>query len=301
MRSSLEKLIKDTIMLQYELPYSISNIDKSCITSEKDICFSTDDSKKVSSVIYNSIVEYSKNEYFIDYEQLSIEQIKALQFALRYEEDASDLEKQKYGFFGEVLLDAILRVHMGTQVLISKGYFYNPLENAEAKGYDLFHLIEGDDKTELWFGESKFYLDGNAAISKILNNLENVLQPKYFDKNVISIIKFKDVRTSIGSKFDRIIEKWEDNPDIIISDEVKNLNMKLIYPMFVAYEIDKKCNYEADISKRIEYISNEVSKKKFKNGLPFDISLFFIFLPLTGVSLIKKDVIEWISIRKPLI
>lgn len=300
MRKALRTLVKSAIVFQYHLPSEKRGIKCSAFSTQKDVCFFNKDSTNISKTIYNSIVEYAKNEYEIDYDNLTTEQLKALKLSLRYNEFATDEVKQKYGFFGEVLLYAILNVHMNASVLISKGYFYSPLERSEAKGYDVFHLIERSNNIELWFGESKFYVDYKPAINKIIDGLSKAISDSYFERNIFAIIKEKSHLTSSPSKLLNIIEAWEKNPDINLSKEINENNIRLVYPMFVAY--DKKTNtYDMAISDCIKHIEERFKSASILLSAAFDFSLFFIFLPLDNVSQIKKDVINWITEKKPLI
>ena len=300
MRKELIELVKNSIVFQYHLPNDKNDFERSAFSTQKDVCFFNEDSTSISETIYNSIVEYAKNEYDINYDNLTTEQLKALKLSLRYNDEATDEAKQKYGFFGEVLLYAILSVHMGADVLISKGYFYSPLERSEAKGYDVFHLIERGDNLELWFGESKFYVDYKSAINKIIDGLSNAISDSYFERNIFAIIKEKSNLTSSPSQLLDVIESWEENPDISLSKEVKEKNIKLVYPMFVAY--DKKVKtYDDSIKDCIQHIKEKFAEHDDLLSPTFEFSLFFILLPMDNVSRVKKDVINWITEKKPLI
>lgn len=300
MREELIELVKSSITYQYTLPNSDIGIDSSIISTKKDVCFSNKVPEDISKIIYNSIIEYAKNEYKIDFSKLNIEQLKALKISLRYNEDADDATKQKYGFYGEVLLFVILKVFMRADVLISKGYFYSPLERSEAKGYDVFHLIERKNRLELWFGESKFYKNFKPAIKKIICNLDTAISDTYLNRNLLAIIDEKDNVTTTSNKISELIMKWEENPDINLAEEVKDQNIKLVYPMFVAYDKKTK-SYEEAIKECIDVIKEIYESENVDLSPSFQYSLFFILLPLNNVKKIKGDVIEWITERKPLI
>ena len=83
---------------------------------------------------------------------------KAIKLKLRYDKEDESSTKLQYGFYGEVLLDLFLRNYFHTDVLIARGYFYSPLEKAEAKGFDAFHLVDNNGILELWFGEAKSFI-----------------------------------------------------------------------------------------------------------------------------------------------
>lgn len=157
MRKSLLDLINKTIIYEYDLPNSIKGIPRTIFSTIDDKCYSVNDNNNLVELIYNSIIDYSFNEF--DFSERELEDLHTIAFQerIRYEESDSETTKLKYGFFGEVLLHTILKVFFGTETIISKGYFYNPLEKSESKGYDAYHLIEYDDKVHLWFGETKFH------------------------------------------------------------------------------------------------------------------------------------------------
>lgn len=167
MREALKNAVHNAILLEYKLPHKVSglDLDKSCLSSQNDICFSNSNPQEISKIIYNGIVEFAINEYEIDYTALEREQRKAILSRMRYDSAAPDATKLKYGFYGEVLLDLILRVFLRTSVLAARGYFYSPIENSEAKGFDAFHLMERNGNIDLWFGEAKFYQQYKSAMA----------------------------------------------------------------------------------------------------------------------------------------
>lgn len=301
MRESLRNIVKKAVVFEYHLPNEGNDVERSVLSTKKDVCFRNDDPSLISEIIYNGIIEYAKNEYKIEYDDLNKEQRKALKLSIRYNNDANDAAKLKYGFFGEVLLYSILKCHFEAEVLISKGYFYNPLERGEAKGYDVFHLIEKKESLELWFGESKFHESYAQALKSILGNISKALSDEYFERNLLAIIQQKDNITTEASKMDEIIRKWEENPDIKLVDEINNSKIKVVYPMFVAFEKLTSVDYHENIKRCIKHVSSEHLNHSIAIPATFDISLFFIFLPLSGVKQTKEAVIEWITLQKPLI
>ena len=268
MRDALKNAIHNAILFECKLPHQESGLDKSCLSSQNDICFSNSNPQEISKIIYNGIVEFAINEYEIDYTALEREQRKAILSRIRYNPEASEDTKLKYGFYGEVLLDLILRVFLNTSVLAARGYFYSPIENSEAKGFDAFHLMEREGNIDLWFGEAKFYVQYKSAITPVIENLLN---------------------------------SWEENPDINLSQEIKNRGIRLIYPIFIAYQKNSTDQYHQSIKKCIEHIASEYTRLNIIVPASFDYRLFFIFLPLSEVKQIKENVIKWIDSREPLI
>jgi hypothetical protein len=65
MRKELLDLISSSIVFKYDLPNHICGIDKSIFSTENDKCFWSVSNESLAEIIYNSIVEYSFNEFDI--------------------------------------------------------------------------------------------------------------------------------------------------------------------------------------------------------------------------------------------
>ena len=83
---------------------------------------------------------------------------------------------------------------LNTSVLAARGYFYSPIENSEAKGFDAFHLMEREGNIDLWFGEAKFYVQYKSAITPVMEKLSTSLSDRYVNRNLLAII---DERTQM--------------------------------------------------------------------------------------------------------
>lgn len=301
MREALKNAVHNAVIFEYKLPNLEKNLDKSCISSQRDVCFSNSSPQDISKIIYNGIVEFAINEYEIDYENLEREQRKAIISRIRYNPEDTDTTKLKYGFYGEVLLDLILRTYFRTNVLIARGYFYSPNENSEVKGFDAFHLVKKDDSIDLWFGEAKFYKLYKNAITSVLEKINISLSDGYFTRNLLTIINEKGHITTHDRVFDELLTAWEENPEINLAQEAKARGIRLIYPVFIAFQKNTTDVYNESIKKCIDHITSECARLNFTIPASFDYRLFFIFLPLSNVKEIKERVIEWIDSKEPLI
>lgn len=295
MRQSLFDLIKRTIVYKYALPNKQLAIQNTKHSTKEDDCWSSLNDTDLSDIIYNLLIEYSFNEF--DIPQNSYENLLkiALQTKLKYNPDSKESIKIGYGFHGEVLLYGMLYAMYGAKSLISRGYFYSVTENAETKGYDCYHLIEHDDKTELWFGETKFMQSFPDCIDSVFENINKALSNDYLCKNLLAIISQKDRLAIKGSKIEEIIKAWELNPEISLENEIKNRNLELVYPIFLTSTQLK--DYDVTIKNAVERIDS----KELNVSLNIPYSLFFIFLPVTSSRDVKKRVIEWIESKKPLL
>ena len=208
MRDALKNAIHNAILFECKLPHQESGIDKSCLSSQNDICFSNSNPQEISKIIYNGIVEFAINEYEIDYNALEREQRKAILSRIRYNPEASEDTKLKYGFYGEVLLDLILRVFLNTSVLAARGYFYSPIENSEAKGFDAFHLMEREGNIDLWFGEAKFYVQYKSAITPVMEKLSTSLSDGYLNRNLLAIIDERPHITTHNEQLENLLNSY---------------------------------------------------------------------------------------------
>ncbi|MCT3761618.1 HamA C-terminal domain-containing protein [Elizabethkingia anophelis] len=297
MRKTLLDLIENTIIHQYDLPNSTAGISKTIFSIDDDKCFKTTNNNDFSEIIYNSIIEYSFNEFEIDGKDYDKLHYIALQTKLKYNPTADLKTKIKYGFLGEVILFSVLYTLFKSKPLIARGYFYNPLENSETKGYDSYHLIENAGQTELWFGEVKFHNNYKAGIKSVFKNIDKAISDNYLQTNVFSISNELNNLQWKGSKIETVIENWKENPHLSIIDEIKKHNMKLVYPVMLLYEEDG-AGYDESIKNIPTHIQVEYSSTKYSLSIPY--SIFFILIPMKDVKLIKEDVIKWIESKKPL-
>lgn len=299
MREVIKTLIKESILFEYRLPNIEKSIELSKYSTIEDICYSNEKYDKVSELIYNSIIDYAKSEYEIDYENLNRDQTKTIINKIRYEDSANIETKKKYGFYGEVLLYCILEYFFATEVLIAKGHFYDILEGSEPKGYDCFHLIQKNNNTELWFGEAKCYDSYKGAIDDVLNKIEKAISGNYLSKNILSVIDKKQKLNIENSTIQMICEEWEENPEVNLIKCINKYRMKLVYPILIVADIKNK-EYDNYIRDCIKYIEEKFNDKKPQFDTSFEYDIFFIFLPVKGVKEMKEQVIKWISEKKQL-
>lgn len=273
------------------------NLDGTFIKEDISNCYDdvyevTGEETKLSELIFQSIVFYSFNEKDIDICNFTQQQLLALERKLKYDVDANESTKLKYGFYGEILLDIILHRFYKTSKIISRGFFYNPLDDNEAKGYDSYHLIEKEDSIELWLGESKFRKKYHSSIKEILSSFDRVFSDNYLNKNFIAILdNYQNLNIESGALYN-LLNEWKDSFGFKLSDYVDKYNMILYYPMFIAY------NSQKDVDKGIKTMTNYINSVFKSKGIDLSDSKwnrFFIFLPLKNLDDVRKGVIEWIE------
>lgn len=298
MRQQLLDLINKTILYKYDLPHAPASIERTIFSNENDKCYLTSCKNDLVEVIYNSIIEYSFNEFELDEKNYNDLQTIAFQERIRFNDDDLDETQLKYGFFGEVILYAILKIIYGANSIISKGYFYSPIENSESKGYDAYHLIESNRTIQLWFGETKFHKSYTNAVNDVLSKIYNSLSDNYLSKNLLALRKNKDRFNIKGSVLESILDDWEKNPKVVIIQELKKYNIELVYPVVILYQ-QNASGYDASIKAVPDYIKANYTLGSYSLSIPH--VLYFILIPIEDVKAVKTEVLSWIDLKKPLL
>lgn len=298
LREQLQNLIKKTLESKCKLPNESLGFKKIDISNHNDHVFICHSNELLIDLIYNSIIDYSFNQFDIDKYSVDNLMSKALQQKIKYSQEQGLDNKIKYGFYGEVLLYSILYYFFQAKPLISRGYFYSPLTKSETSGYDSYHLAQHNNKVYLWFGEVKFKVSLYSCVTSALNGLNKALSDNYLSRNILALEEYIDRFSIKGSKIESILNSWSENPSINIIDEVKKYEMTLVYPILLIYSYNSP-DFEQKIIKAIECIDNHSNNTKI--SLSIDYRLFFILMPLEDIKVIKQRVIECIESKKPLI
>lgn len=299
MRDALIQLLLNTVTLEYELPNDPKQIPKVTVSNLPDECYrSIISDQQIASLIYNGIVEYSFEEDKIDLTKLDILQLQALMTKLKYSSRASDEVKLKHGFFGEVLLYLLIQYFHRAGTVVSRGFFYNPLEKGETKGYDTYQMVINHlGKIELWFGEVKFREDYYSSLDEIFTKLNVALSDDYFNENVLAFVNHRE-NINDASEVNILLDAWMNNPDINLANEAKQRNFTFVYPILVVFEDNGK-SYDEIIKQIVNYINHKYSSISISFSIPY--KLFFLLLPVSKAKDIKQQVLTWISNRQPLI
>lgn len=298
MRQQLLDLINNTIHFKYELPNVAANIERTIFSNLNDKCYETTNRNDLAEIIYNSIIEYSFNEFEINEKEYNDLQTIAFQDRIRFDEDDSDETQLKYGFFGEVILYAILKIVFGVDAFIARGVLYNPLENSESKGYDAYHLVESGSKIQLWIGETKFHQNYTQAVNEVLGKIKISLSDEYLRTNLLTLRKHKDRLNIQGSTLESILNEWDKNPNIVITDELNKHKIELVYPIIILFQ-QNRGGYDSSIKAIPEYIKAKHKVEDYDLSIP--CFLYFVFIPVEDVKAIKIEVLSWIKSKKPLL
>lgn len=149
----------------------------------------------------------------------------------------------------------------------------------------------------MWFGETKFHKSYSQAVNDVLSKIQNSLSDKYLSKNLLALRKNKDNINLRGSKIEKILDDWTENPSIKIIEEIKQHSIELVYPVIILFQQNKK-GFDESIKAIPKYIEQKHKLSKYDLSIPY--SVFFVFLPVEDVKLVKSEVIKWIESKKPL-
>lgn len=296
MRDKLKELIEKTIIFKYNLPCKEHKIEKVHFSTQEDNCYDCINTNNLVEIIYNSIIEYSYETFpKNDYNKLQNMHSAALSNKIKYIKDEIDNDSNaKAGFFGEVLLCTILKALYGKDSFISRGRFFDPLENSETKGYDSYHIFNNGRQIELWFGEVKFHESHNSAINSVMENIDKALSMEYLEQTFYSIDNKIEAAKPNAESVKQILENWKYN-GINLIEQIKKYNLKLVYPILLVYGANTSM-YESNITKVVNYIKSNYSDYKCSLDIPY--SIFFILLHVREVKEIKKEVLKWIEEKK---
>ena len=64
-RKELLGLVQKTIVYKYDLPNASLGIEKTIFSTDNDKCYSATNNNDLAEIIYNSVIEYSFNEFEI--------------------------------------------------------------------------------------------------------------------------------------------------------------------------------------------------------------------------------------------
>ncbi|MFT4071666.1 MAG: DUF1837 domain-containing protein [Dysgonamonadaceae bacterium] len=301
MKQSLLDLVTNSILLEYSLPNKTLSYPKSCITHTdlNDDCFKIHDLEKLSRIVYESILYYSYDQYQLEggYNQGMFE--NAFKRKFKFNEAADETAKLKLGFYGEALLYSLLKIFYNNETLVCRGYFYDIQKKSEVTGYDCYHLIQRDNELELWFGETKFYQNGISAVDSVFSNIAKAISNDYLiETNFTTILQSKGNIQDKNSTIYKILDKWEKSLIPNLVNELNDNNIKLVYPILITYD-QHKDGYNDSINEIIKHINTKYNTTSFPN-IGIDYSIFFILLPISDVKQCKKQIIEWIDSKEPL-
>lgn len=178
------------------------------------------------------------------------------------------------GEFGELLLHAAVKDFFDAQPAISKIHFKDS-PNDTVKGFDCVHIIESDNKVELWLGEVKFYKDLAKAISDVTLELRAHFNKDFLEREFIAITNKLDPNWPLANSVADLLDRNRSLDEIIDH---------LVVPVMLTYDsaaVGEHSKVTADYTKAIEGESTQALAKfnlKLNEALP--VKLHLILVPL---------------------
>ncbi len=157
--------------------------------------------EQLVSHLINWLPEFALS--FSDYEAIgghnaaekTIEAAKALYASPKY---------QQRGECGELLLHVVVRQVFGSYPAISK-YFFKDNRNDTVKGFDAVHVVNNQDKLELWLGEVKFYKEISQAIAAVVVELKQHVDRDYLRSEFMAIKNKIDPSWPLAARLAKLI------------------------------------------------------------------------------------------------
>jgi hypothetical protein len=181
---------------------------------------------------------------------------------------------QRRGEIGELLLHIACRQIFNTVPVICK-LVYKSSYNDTVKGFDLVHMIPADNPlgAEIWLGESKFYLDPQAAIKEAVKSVIEHLDPKFL-KQEKALIADK-IPEDLPNR-DAVVKAFSDR------ERLETLIINGIFPILIAYDSEAVRDYGSADAYLTSLASELAPIKLFaeKAELPHPIVLQLLAIPL---------------------
>lgn len=177
------------------------------------------------------------------------------------------------GEFGEVIIHAVLRQVYNTLPAISKIY-YKDSSNDTVKGFDAVHVVNQEDRLELWLGEAKFYASISNAIHKVVDELQEHTERDYLRDEFVAIInKIEDS----WPYYEKLKELLDSNTSL---DEIFDCSC---IPVLLTYDSSTTNSF----SRMSEDYKQEI-KIEFRNyydtfvskNIPENLTIHLILVPL---------------------
>lgn len=181
---------------------------------------------------------------------------------------------QRRGEIGELLLHIACRQTFKTIPVICK-LVYKSSYNDTVKGFDMVHMVPAANElgAEIWLGESKFYLDPQAAIKEAFNSVTEHLDPNFL-KQEKSLIAGK-IPDDLPNR-EAVARAFSDR------ERLDTLISHGIFPILIAYDSNSVRNYSSEKTYLENLVLELAPLKKFAEEakLPHPITVQILAIPL---------------------
>ncbi|VVH63712.1 conserved hypothetical protein [uncultured Gammaproteobacteria bacterium] len=173
----------------------------------------------------------------------------------------------------EILLYGIMKDHYSALPVVPK-IFYKQNSQDNAKGADSVHIVIKDNDFSLWFGEAKFYLDIDRAITSAVDSVDAFLRNDDQIKKENSIITSVSDIDQMGLS-DELVKQIKST--LNGKNSLDNIKPKINIPILLLYEcnITNKANeFTNEYKNRIISFHKEKANQYFKKQIGKMHSIF---------------------------
>jgi hypothetical protein len=177
------------------------------------------------------------------------------------------------GEFGELFLHIVLRQVHKSIPAITKMYWKDSV-NSTIKGYDAVHVVETEEKLELWLGEVKFYNNASRAIRDVVDEIQRHVQIDYM-KNEVALIAHKLDRNS--PHYPRLSKLFDMNTSLDKIFDCACIPILITYDSSVLKTHTKATpEYSQDLANEVMLVRANLEKMLVQFPLPMRVHLFLI-------------------------
>lgn len=191
----------------------------------------------------------------------------------------------KRGEFGEIFLHIALRQVYKSIPAISKIYFKDSVNNT-VKGFDAVHVVQNEEKWELWLGEVKFYQNFKKAIDAVIQEIDEHTKLDYLRTEKILIANKLDEEHPFYEKLKEVLHQNTSLDvlfDCVCIPILVTYNSKVLSEHNKVTEDFKQQALEEVMSVR-KYLEDNIP-----NGLSVKIHLFLIPLQDKNILITELD------------
>lgn len=177
------------------------------------------------------------------------------------------------GEFGEVFLHAAVRQVFNSIPAISKIY-YKSANNDTVKGFDAVHIVDCEDRLEIWLGEAKFYSDIGRAIKDVVEELAAHMERDYLRDEFLLIGGKIDEDTPHAPELKRLLSR---------NTSLDEVFQAVCIPVLLTYDSECVALFKECSPDYCEAFENEVRKQyeKFRGKeLPINVRIHLFLMPL---------------------
>jgi hypothetical protein len=181
---------------------------------------------------------------------------------------------EKRGEAGEIALHAICRDFYGT-IPISPRVFYKSASNDVVKAFDMVHARLWDGKPiEIWFGESKLYKDGSAAIKEAITSIRTHIDAGFLSREKLLIGPQIPKTTPRYAEISALFKK-QTSLDLLMKSTVFVVGVMCDSKSAIQAK-ERDATYLAGCANELQLLSAALKASDLTSGL----KMLFVYIPL---------------------